>query len=146
MSGDLRDAIVDAAIAWAKGETHDVPLLDAVRAWEKQIERERSQWIETFWKYVIDGDEIRFDHRVVGCVESAGTVGEWHVDPRSNTYRPTPLKHFLIPIRIAGRPGILQVDPNAPIEIMMGMERRAVWELQRAVGATPLGSDTSTGP
>lgn len=143
MSGDLRDAIVDAAIAWARAHVyeelhheHDIELYKAVQAWE----RATAQWVETYWEFVVDGDEIRFDHRVVGVVESAGMVGEWHVDPRSNTYRPTPLKHFLKPIRIVGRSGILQVDPHAPIEIKMGPVRRAMWEMQRGLGAEVINS------
>jgi hypothetical protein len=69
---------------------------------------------------VAQGDQDEVWVRLKGTeaqVASAGVV-EWAVDPASNTYRPTPLAHAVVNIRLAGRDQLFTFPPDAGVEIL----------------------------
>jgi hypothetical protein len=87
-------------------------------------------WVASTWRAVADlfGSPVapaeirvrikdkRGDYHE-GVVEYAA-VQAWHVDPRSSDYRPVPLEHEVVAVRLSGRPAPLSMPPSGPVELL----------------------------
>lgn len=152
---ELERAVIDAARSWAHAPTRDhaeyagEDLQDAVKALEDWYAEE--VFVERTWRDVRVNDTVRLPGTtnlafVAGCVHLG-----WHVDPRSNTYRPEALEWSAVRVTLSNydeKPlGQWDMDPDKPIEIQAtraeveAIEAFGGWD-NRTVGLT-IATETS---
>jgi hypothetical protein len=91
-----------------------------------------TEWIGTVWKFVRTGDRVRLGTQEAE-VETEST-STWHVDPNSNKYNPLPMEHDRTAVRLVGREGLLSMDSEGPVEVLMGQDRYAIHLLAQQFG------------
>jgi hypothetical protein len=110
----------------------------------------RQIWRAGTWVDVSTGDRVRLGGHE--AVVASAVVQDWHVDPRGSTYRPVPLEHRVVAVRLGGGEKLYTMPPDGPVEILdvefpeeslagwvaaagACLEVRAVEELKRGLGA-----------
>lgn len=90
-------------------------------------EPESVGWHPRTWRELVAGDQV-----AVGDAQAtvlASITNHWHVDPRSNEYRPTALEHSVTMITLDYRPGEpYSMPPDGEVETLRGPAGQAVDE------------------
>lgn len=75
-------------------------------------------WEPRTWKELEPGDTVSVGG-VEAVVESA-MYQSWHVNPKSNEYRPTALEHDVVKLKLEGRPKLYDMPPDGEVEVLRG--------------------------
>lgn len=122
--------LIEAARAWAleSGSPDDRRQAGVTLAgWVGTLERYVDQvvppvppvsWEPRRWRELVAGDRVSLGG-VEAEVESAA-VQDWHVDPRSSEYRPEPLEHSVVALRLVGRDMLYRMPPDGEVETFRG--------------------------
>jgi len=88
------------------------------------------EWVPAEWRYVLSRDHVRLGGQEADVTTSS--VTQWHAD-NTDSYHPKPWEHTEVRVRLAHLgDAMLDFPPAAPVEILMGRERQAVYMLQKA--------------
>ena len=75
-------------------------------------------WHPRTWRDVRTGDTVRMPGTDITADIAGAALLSWHVDPRSNTYRPTPLEHEVMRVVFVGQEAEHKdMNPDADVEI-----------------------------
>lgn len=129
--------LVEAAREVTAGETVDYAGQDVtkLRGWVRHLEEHLKAivpdvpevgWEPRRWRELIQGDTVSLGG-VEAVVESA-SYQEWHVDPRSSDFRPVPMDHAVVALRLVGRDPLYRMPPEDEVETLRGPAGQAVDE------------------
>jgi hypothetical protein len=113
----------------------------------------RPTWRATTWGMVAAlgaGTRVRLGGHE--AVVASAELQQWHVDPRSDQYRPRPLEHRVVAVRLGGGEKLYTMPPDGAVEVLdvewseeslaewvaaagAVLECQAVEELKRTLGA-----------
>jgi hypothetical protein len=123
-------AVILHLIEAARDFRRHFPLSEAARTlhhWVEELDRFIEQaapadepvgWEPRRWRELMTGDTVSLGG-VEAVVESA-MVQQWHVDPNSNEYRPQPLEHEIVALRLKDREPLYRMPPDGEVETLRG--------------------------
>lgn len=135
-----------------------VELVTAVRMLDGAVKQllPRPAWCEGTWVDVArlgEGTRVRLGGHE--AVVFSAALQAWHVDPRSSEYRPQPLEHQVVAVRLGEGQKLYRFPPSGPVEILdvewpeedLGswvaaagavLEAQALYDLKHKMGAVEL--------
>lgn len=124
--------LIEAARActtvWREQGTRLKPEATALVAWVAELEERYAReqpapapagWEPRKWRELLPGDRVSMGGQEATIAQPAVTQ-HWHVDPRSNTYRPQPMEHAVTLIRLEGREQAYRMPPDGEVETLRG--------------------------
>lgn len=89
----------------------------------EQPEPEPVGWEPRRWRELADGDRVEMGG-VEAMVVGDAFTNDWHVDPHSSEYRPSPLEHSVTNVRLKwGEPAqekVYPMQPDGEVECLRG--------------------------
>lgn len=114
--GDLEQNLINAAVREVHSKAMEAPelreLLKAIQA--------LPGWVRRTWADVRAGDTVCLpgtEH--TATVDGPPVRLPWHVHPKSGKYEAIPAEWSEIRVRLAGRDGVLSMDPAGEVDILL---------------------------
>lgn len=131
--------LVEAVRAWDRKQSGLGTMFDqeagTVRAWLRELEEHLEEvvpkvppvgWEPRRWEELVAGDTVSLGGQE--AVVASAMLQEWHVDPASSEYRPQPLEHSYVALRLEGRDPLYRMPPTGEVETLRGPAGQAVDE------------------